>query len=129
MVQESGLHFKLLYDTIGVPNGYPVPCFILGTLYQTFTQRYPSNIVDNIQDDGFIYLYPIEISAATLDVVNIQLINLLPIEKLKEGKLKLLINLVHDPIDVYFELELYKFEEHMNSLGVDSSNLIFFLDS
>ena len=126
MVQESGLHFKLLYDTIGVPNGYPVPCFILGTLYQTFTQRYPSNIVDNIQDDGFIYLYPIEISAATLDVVNIQLINLLPIEKLKEGKLKLLINLVHDPIDVYFELELYKFEEHMNSLGVDSSNLIFF---
>jgi len=126
MAQVSGSHFKLLYDNLNLANGHVMPCFILGTLYQTFQQRYPSNIVDTVEDDGFIYLYPIEISAAPLSVINTGLIKLLPIEQLKTGVIKLLINIIHDPTTNETNEDLIEFEKQINSYGLDSSNVIFF---
>lgn len=131
MDQVSGSHFKLVYESLEHGNGAMAsPCFIKGTLYQTFNHKYPLNIIskDNILDDEFIYLYPIEISAGTIEVLlSTNLLNSISpivLTHLKNNKIKLIINMVHDPI-IGESIEINQFEKTMNSMGVDSSNIIF----
>ena len=131
MDQVSGSHFKLVYESSEYGNGSTTaPCFIKGTLYQTFNQKYPLNIIlkENVLDDEFIYLYPIEISAATIEAFNsTNLLNSISntvLNNLKTGKIKLIINMVHDPI-IGQSTDIIHFEKTMNNIGVDSSNIIF----
>jgi hypothetical protein len=82
-------------------------------------------------DDDYLYVYPIEISAATLSVLlDTEFINSLSdvSQQLSSGKLKLLVNLVHDPVAGSEQL-LFNFETAMNKLGIDSSNIILFFGS
>jgi hypothetical protein len=111
---------KLFYDkwNVDVPlaNGDSRSCFILGTFYNSFR----SCAVNTILNDDYLYVYPIEISSATLSVLlDTEFINSLSgvSEQLSSGKLKLLINLVHDPI-AGSEQSLFNFETAMNKLGI-----------
>jgi hypothetical protein len=107
-----------------VANGDGRSCFILGT----FHDSYRSYAVKDIQDNDSIYVYPIEITAATLSVLlDTTFIESLSnvLENLKIGRLKLLINLVHDPVLLDSKL-LTSVETVLNEIGIDSKNIIFF---
>jgi hypothetical protein len=93
--------------------------------------------IDEIKEDNSIYLYPIEvgiglhsfIEETTVTVNNItytytfiDTIDPIILLKLKSGQVKLLINIIHDPVndpDMVNELETY-----FNSHGIDGSNII-----
>jgi hypothetical protein len=109
-------------------------------LINYFNRNFPKNIIslNQINDDDFIYIYPLEIKD-TLSALNnhngfelndIQykwyLRDIIPteiIEHLKSGKLKILVSLMHDPL--YDDYNINQFELQMNKLGIDGSNIIF----
>jgi len=93
--------------------------------------------IDEIQNDDSIYLLPIEVGTGLhdflgqitltvekvtynytfVDTLDVKLLN-----KIKAGTVKLLINLIHDPVDwpdTINDLEMY-----FNSHGIDGSNII-----
>jgi len=109
-------------------------------LINYFERNFPKNIVNlnQIKDDNFIYIYPLEIKA-TLNAIydkNGFILNdtkyewylkdIIPteiIEYAKSGKVKILINIIHDPL--YDSNSIIKFEEQMEKLGISGSNIIF----
>jgi hypothetical protein len=109
-------------------------------LINYFRRNFPNNIIslNQIKDDNFTYIYPLEIKA-TLNALNDEngfilnetkyswyLRDIIPsqiIEYAKLGKVKILINIIHDPL--YDDNSMYKFEIQMNNLGIDGSNIIF----
>jgi len=109
-------------------------------LINYFERNFPKNIVNlnQIKDDNFIYIYPLEIKA-TLNAIydkNGFILNdtkyewylkdIIPteiIEYAKSGKVKILINIIHDPL--YDSNSIIKFEEQMEQLGISGSNIIF----
>ena len=109
---------------------------LINYLYRNF----PKNIIspNQIQDDDFTYIYPLEVKD-TLGGLNKQntfelngeihswyLKDIIPteiLEHLKTGKVKILVSLLHDPL--YDDYNIRMFEIQMNKLGIDGSNLIF----
>ena len=93
--------------------------------------------IDEIKEDNSIYLYPIEVgiglhsfSEETTVTVNnitytytfIDTVDPVLLSKIKSGQVKLLINIIHDPVNdpnVVDSLETY-----FNSHGIDVSNII-----
>ena len=93
--------------------------------------------IDEIQSDNSIYLYPIEVGTSldafteetavtvnniTYNYTFIDTIDPVLLPKIKLGQVKLLINIIHDPIknpNVINRLETY-----FNSYGIDGSNII-----
>ena len=109
-------------------------------LINYFSRNFAKNIItsNKIQDDDFIYIYPLEVRT-TLGALNDENIfhlnnqeyrwylkDIIPadiLEYLKSGKLKILINTIHDPL--YDSNNIRRFELQMNEFGVDGSNIIF----
>jgi hypothetical protein len=109
-------------------------------LINYFNRNYPKNVISSNQilDDDFTYIYPLEIKD-TLAALNNQngfrlndvdykwyLKDIIPteiIEHLKTGKVKILVSLMHDPL--YDDYNIYQFELQMKELGIDGSNIIF----
>jgi hypothetical protein len=105
-----------------------------------FYRNFPNNIVSSnqIQDDDFTYIYPLEVKD-TLSALNKHnsfylndekymwyLKDIIPNKILKDcksGKVKLLISIIHDPL--YDDNNIRRFEIQMNRLGIDGSNIIF----
>ena len=108
---------------------------LINYLYRNF----PKNIISSnqIQDDDFTYIYPLEIKD-TLGSINNHngfelngenhkwyLRDIIPSEILngcRLGKIKILISIIHDPL--YDEYNIKQFEIQMEELGIDSSNII-----
>ena len=104
-----------------------------------FNRNFPKNVIslNQINDDDFIYIYPLEIKD-TLSALNNKnsfelngnkinwylkdILNKELIEYLKIGKVKILVSLIHDPL--YDDYNIREFELQMNSLGIDGSNII-----
>jgi hypothetical protein len=108
-------------------------------LFNYFSRNFPKNIVsfNQIKDDDFVYVYPLEIkdtlsalhrennfllndtkySWFLKDIIKPELFDLI-----KLGKVKILVNMIHDPL--YDSNNIRKFELQLNELGVDSSNII-----
>jgi len=108
-------------------------------LFNYFSRNFPKNIVsfNQIKDDEFVYVYPLEIkdtlsalhrknnfllndtkySWFLKDIIKPELFDLI-----KLGKVKILVNMIHDPL--YDSNNIRKFELQLNELGVDSSNII-----
>lgn len=93
--------------------------------------------VDKIQDDDTLYLYPIELGTTIIDLISdnkltikdttysytfIDTINSKVLEYLRTGKVKLLINLIHDPLETPKDLILI--ESYLNTHGIDPSNAV-----
>lgn len=93
--------------------------------------------IEDIIDDNSIYLLPIEIGGSLADFVrdfvitvdgttyNYKFIDTLDpkiVEYLKVGKVKLLINLIHDPL--HSVDRLYQVEQYFKNHGIDGSNII-----
>jgi hypothetical protein len=109
-------------------------------LINYFNRNFPNNVISSnqITDDDFIYIYPLEIKD-TMGALNNHngfelngeaykwyLKDIIPIDLLnhiKTGKVKILISLMHDPL--YDDYNISQFELQMNQLGVDGSNIIF----
>ena len=109
---------------------------LINYLYRNF----PKNIIspNQIQDDDFIYIYPLEVKD-TLNGLNKEntfelnsetyswyLKDIIPteiLEHLKTGKVKILISVIHDPL--YDDYSISQFESAMNFLGIEGSNIIF----
>jgi hypothetical protein len=109
-------------------------------LINYFNRNFPKNIItsNQILDDDFTYIYPLEIKD-TLAALNNQngfrlndvdykwyLKDIIPteiIEYLKTGKVKILVSLMHDPL--YDDHNIKMFEIQMNKLGIHGSNIIF----
>jgi len=105
-----------------------------------FNRNFPENVVslNEIKEDEFTYIYPLEIKD-TLNALNKKnkfelngethhwyLRDILPeklIEYLRNGKVKLLVSVIHDPL--YDNHNISQFEIQMNSLGIDGSDIIF----
>jgi len=105
-----------------------------------FFRHYSNQIVSSkdVLDDDFIYIYPLEIKDR-LEALSEEntfrlegkeyswfLKTILPPELLphfKTGKVKILVNIVHDPN--YDHVSMRAFEEQMQEMGIDSSNIIF----
>jgi hypothetical protein len=109
-------------------------------LINYFNRNFPKNIItsNQILDDDFTYIYPLEIkdTLAALNNHNGFVLNdieykwylkdIIPteiIEYLKIGKVKILVSLMHDPL--YDDYNIYQFELQMKELGIDGSNIIF----
>jgi hypothetical protein len=109
-------------------------------LINYFNRNFPKNVISSNQilDDGFTYIYPLEIkdtlaglnnqNGFTLNDVEYKwyLKDIIPteiIEHLKTGKIKILVSLMHDPL--YDDYNIYQFELQMKELGIDGSNIIF----
>jgi hypothetical protein len=109
-------------------------------LINYFNRNFPKNVISSNQilDDDFIYIYPLEIkdtmgalnnhNGFTLNDVEYKwyLKDIIPteiIEHLKTGKVKMLISLLHDPL--YDDYNIRRFEIEMNKIGIYGSNLIF----
>lgn len=108
-------------------------------LINYFQRNFPKNIIplNQIKDDDFIYIYPLEVKA-TLNALhnkngfilnetkyNWYLKDILPkeiIDYAKIGKVKILVNIIHDPLYDYNSLR--QFEIQMNELGINGSNII-----
>ena len=108
-------------------------------LINYFNRNFPQNIIslNQIKDDEFIYIYPLEIKD-TLNALNNEntfelngekykwylrdILNSEIIEYLKSGKVKLLVSIIHDPL--YDDYNISQFETQMNELGIDGSNII-----
>lgn len=99
-----------------------------------------SNIVspDDVTDDGSIYLLPIEIRTIPSDIyathtiiykgqrIKYSIIDTFSpklLDLLKQGKVKVVFNLAHDPIDAMDQL--YEIEKYFTKYGIDASNVIF----
>jgi hypothetical protein len=95
--------------------------------------------VDEIADDNSIYLYPIEIRTVIHSLVNkmsftlagqqinYQFTDTIPtavLSQLRTGKLKLLINYVHEPMATAEKQHFSMIESKMNALGICGSNII-----
>lgn len=93
--------------------------------------------IDEIQDDDAIYLLPIEVGGSLGDFVQshkltienntyeytfIDTIDPRLIPKLQSGQVKLLINIIHDPIVNANAIE--DIETYFNQYGIDGSNII-----
>jgi hypothetical protein len=110
-------------------------------LINYFQRNFPNNIVSSNQindDDDSIYIYPLEIKD-TLNALNREnkfelngesykwyLKDIIPtdiLDKCKNGKIKILVNIIHDPL--YDDYNINQFELEMNKLGIDGSNIIF----
>ena len=109
-------------------------------LINYFARNFPKNIVSSnqINDDDFIYIYPLEIRA-TLGALNDENIfnlngeehcwylkDIIPsdiLEYAKLDKIKILINTIHDPL--YDSNNIRQFELQLNEFGIDGSNIIF----
>lgn len=105
-----------------------------------FNRNFPENVVslNDIRDDDFIYIYPLEIKD-TLTALNKQnnfelngekyswylrdILSPKLIKYLRNGKIKLLISVIHDPL--YDSHNINQFQKQMNLLGIDGSNIIF----
>lgn len=109
-------------------------------LINYFARNFPNNIISSNQilDDDSIYIYPLEIRATlgALNDENIFLLegqeykwyfkNIIPldiIEYLKTGKVKILINIIHDPL--YDSNNIRQFELQLNKFGIYGDNIIF----
>ena len=108
-------------------------------LINYFNRNFPQNIIslNQIKDDDFIYIYPLEIKD-TLSALNREngfelndkqykwylkdILDKELIEHLKSGKVKILVSLMHDPL--YDDYNISQFEIQMNELGIDGSNII-----
>lgn len=108
-------------------------------LINYFNRNFPKNIISSNQilDDDFTYIYPLEIKD-TLSALNNEngfelnnekykwyLKDIIPIEiieHLKTGKVKILVSVIHDPL--YDDYNIRQFEIQLNSLGIDGSNII-----
>ena len=105
--------------------------------FRYFKKHYPNNEIihtTGIKDDNSIYLYPIEIRTNIrtlyqthsfslndkeykyqfLEVVSPDIL-----KRLKDGKVKLIVNYIHDPMTG--DDELVNFESYLNSQGLDGS--------
>lgn len=109
-------------------------------LINYFNRNFPQNIIslNQIKDDDFIYIYPLEIKD-TLSALNREngfelndrqykwylkdILDKELIDYLKSGKVKILISLMHDPL--YDDYNIHQFEKQMNELKIDGSNIIF----
>lgn len=109
-------------------------------LINYFSRNFPKNVVslNQIKNDGFIYIYPLEIKA-TLNAIydkngftlndtehTWHLKDIIPTQLLQHlisGKVKILISLIHDPL--YDDNSIRMFELQMQKMGVDGSNIIF----
>jgi hypothetical protein len=109
-------------------------------LINYYGRNFPKNIIsqNQIQDDDFTYIYPLEVKA-TLSALNDEnkfvlngekynwyLRDIIPteiLEYIRKGKVKILISLIHDPL--YDDNNIHRFEIQMNELGIDGSNIIF----
>ena len=106
-----------------------------------FKNYYPKESfvkVSEVTDSNCIYIWPIEIRTTTdsvysetsftlnggtityslIDTISKELLSLM-----QENKVKILINLVHDPLDDDYHLK--KIEEYFNRYNIDGSNIIF----
>jgi hypothetical protein len=109
-------------------------------LINYFNRNFPKNIItsNQILDDDFTYIYPLEIkdtlgalnnhNGFTLNDIEYKwyLKDIIPteiVEHLKTGKVKILISLMHDPL--YDDYNIRQFELQMNELQIDGSNMIF----
>jgi len=109
-------------------------------LINYFERNFPKNIVNlnQIENDEFIYIYPLEVKATLAGLIEENrfvlddkkyswyLKDILPVELIehfKTGKVKILVNIIHDP--VYDDYKIREFEKQMNDLGIDGSNIIF----
>ena len=109
-------------------------------LINYFNRNFPKNIISSNQilDDDFTYIYPLEIkdtlgalnnhNGFTLNNIEYKwyLKDIIPteiIDHLKTGKVKILVSSIHDPL--YDDYNISQFELQMNSLGIDGSNIIF----
>ena len=108
-------------------------------LINYFNRNFPQNIIslNQIQDDDFIYIYPLEVKD-TLGSINNHngfelngekykwyLKDIIPnelLDYLKSGKVKILVSLIHDPL--YDDYNISQFEKQMNELGISGSNII-----
>jgi hypothetical protein len=108
-------------------------------LFNYFSRNFPKNIIsfNQIKDDDFIYVYPLEIKDTLSalhnknsfllndteytwflkDIIEPELFDLI-----KSGKVKILVNMIHDPL--YDSHNIQQFEIQLNELGVDASNII-----
>jgi hypothetical protein len=106
-----------------------------------YQRRNPDNKnlirIDEIVDDGAIYLYPIEVATMLSDLYTPQQVTIENIvynyhfletldprvlRHLKSGKVKLLLNLIHDPIES--PSMLINIEKYLTRYGVDPINCI-----
>lgn len=109
-------------------------------LINFFVRNFKNNIIslNQIENDDFIYIYPLEIKTTLAPLIEENIIELngekyfwylkdLFSEELlnhfRSGKVKILINIIHDPLSDDFKINL--FEKQMNKFGVDGSNIIF----
>jgi hypothetical protein len=110
-------------------------------LINYFARNFKKSIISSNEineDDDCIYIYPLEIRA-TLGALNDENIFLLEgeeyrwylkdiipnniLEYVKIGKVKILVNIIHDPL--YDSHNIRQFELQMNKFGIDGSNIIF----
>ena len=108
-------------------------------LKRFFDKNFPQNVISSnlIQDDDYLYIYPLEIkdSLPSLYRENSFILedekyswylkDMIPtdiIEHMRTGKVKILVSLIHDPL--YDENSIMMFEQEMNELGIDGSNII-----
>jgi hypothetical protein len=95
--------------------------------------------VEEIVDDNSIYLYPIEIRTGLHSLMSVMSFTLngqrheylftdiIPaqvLSHLRTGKLKLLINYIHEPLATEEKYHFSEIEKRMNQLGIDGSNII-----
>ena len=129
-------YYKILqYET-----EYKAIKFDHSELINFFVRNFENNIIslNQIQNDDFIYIYPLEIKTTLAPLIEENIIELngekhlwhlndLFSEELlnhfRSGKVKILINIIHDPLADDFKISL--FEKQMNELGIDGSNIIF----
>jgi hypothetical protein len=93
--------------------------------------------IDDVKDDDSIYLFPIEVrttissfyekhkfelNGETYEYTFVDTIPQSALQKLRSGKLKLVINIIHDPCSQSSTLKL--FEDYMASVGIDPENII-----
>jgi hypothetical protein len=109
-------------------------------LINYFSRNFPKNIIslNQMENDDFIYIYPLEIKTTLAalveengfylndkkykwylkDLFSEELLN-----HFKSGKIKILVNIIHDPL--YDDHKINLFEKQMGELGIDGSNIIF----
>jgi len=123
-----------------IMNGPEFPFRSHNNFLKYFKQHYPNNEIvspSQILDDGAVYIYPIEIRTNLNRLYDQQSFSLdgkeytyyfndtfspTILKYLQLGKVKLVINYVHDPITYPDEIE--KFDSMLESIGVDGSNVI-----
>ncbi len=123
-------------DTQGNPFRYDHSNF-LGYFMRYFNK---SDVVsvDSVKDDNNIYILPLEIRTITSDIYSTHEISYKGqkfkyslidtfsnklLELLKQGKVKIIFNFSHDPMDAMDQL--YEIEKYFNQYNIDASNIVF----